>query len=546
VDIARPRLTHWTIATVAFAALAIVHTWPLATNPAVLSLNDNGDAQLNEWILAWVVHQVAADPVHLFDANIFYPARGSLAFSEPLIVPAVASAPIFWLGGSPVLAYNLLLLSGLVLTALAGYAVVFSWTGDRWGGLLAGSLLAFNTHTLTRLPHLQAVHAYGLPLALLFADRLMRRASVAASLGLAASMTVMFYTSGYLVVFATVALAVAIAVRAGEWWGDRRHVLAGFAGAAAAAAVASLPVIVAYRRVAIEQGMVRSLENVRQFSATLHGYLAAAGRLHASTWSGQFSRNPVDTFFPGIVAALLAAWCVLHAVRTRAHAARVAMLAGIGACGFVLSLGVNTPVYGWLFAAFPPVQGLRAAARFGFLFLLAVAVLAGLGLAAVRERVRWRRGAVAAVSLAAVAAVNAEALRAPFTYKAFGGIPRLYSLLGREPGQVVLAEMPFYVPTAVFRNAEYVLNSTAHWRPLLNGYSGYTPASYRELAATLRYFPRPDAIDLMRRSGVTHFTVHPNRFGDNGPDVLEVLSGRKDVELVAVAAGEGIRLYRFR
>ena len=40
-----------------------------------------------------------------------------------------------------------------------------------------------------------------------------------------------------------------------------------------------------------------------------------------------------------------------------------------------------TPVYGWLFAVFPPMQGLRAAARFGNLFLLAVAVLGGLGLA---------------------------------------------------------------------------------------------------------------------------------------------------------------------
>ena len=35
-----------------FVLLAIVHTWPLATRPGVLSRNDNGDAQLNEWISA--------------------------------------------------------------------------------------------------------------------------------------------------------------------------------------------------------------------------------------------------------------------------------------------------------------------------------------------------------------------------------------------------------------------------------------------------------------------------------------------------------------
>ena len=55
--------------------LAIVHTWPLALNLAHLSRNDNGDAQLNEWILAWVAHQLPRDPIHLFEANIFYPAH---------------------------------------------------------------------------------------------------------------------------------------------------------------------------------------------------------------------------------------------------------------------------------------------------------------------------------------------------------------------------------------------------------------------------------------------------------------------------------------
>ena len=49
---------------------------------------------------------------------------------------------------------------------------MFAGPGDRLAALVAGSLFAFNTHTLTRLPHVQALHAYGLPLALLFADRL--------------------------------------------------------------------------------------------------------------------------------------------------------------------------------------------------------------------------------------------------------------------------------------------------------------------------------------------------------------------------------------
>ena len=89
---------------------------------------------------------------------------------------------------------------------------------------------------------------------------------------------------------------------------------------------------------------------------------------------------------------------------------------------------------------------------------------------------------------------------------------RALPLLAGEP-RVVLAEVPFYPRQAVFENAEYVLNSTAHWRPLMNGYSGYTPASYVEFADVFWYFPRDYAIDAMQRAGVTHVMVHPERLG---------------------------------
>src|SRR3989337_1585921 len=121
----------WAGPALACALLAIVHTWPLATAPGTLSQNDNGDAQLNEWIMAWVARQLPRAPAELFQANIFYPAPDALAFSEPLIVPALLGAPVAWSGGSPVLVNNLMVMAGFALTALAGYALIYQWTGDR-------------------------------------------------------------------------------------------------------------------------------------------------------------------------------------------------------------------------------------------------------------------------------------------------------------------------------------------------------------------------------------------------------------------------------
>jgi hypothetical protein len=531
--------------------LAAAHTWPLLLHAGTYSRNDNADTQLNEWILAWVAHELPRDPVHLFEANIFYPAHDALAFSEPLIVPALIGAPLSWAGASPVLVYNLVVVAGYALTAFATFLLVETWTGSFLAGLLAGSLFAFNTHTLTRFAHVQGIHIYGLPLALLAIDRLVRGGSPSlpasvdrswrAVLLLAGAVVTMAYTSGYLVVFAAVMIALVLVTRAIEWWPRKAHVALRLAAAGAIAAIAILPVYLPYRRAARDQHMVRSLDVVRDYSATPAGYLASAGRLHVATWSGRFFKDPVDSFFPGFAVLALAGVAIAAAARRRQAGAdpmraRVGMLVAIGVAGFVLSLGTATPVYGWLFAVFPPMQGLRAAARFGNLFLLAVAVLGGIGL----TRVRWRPAAIALVVL-----VNVESLRAPMAYQPFHGIPAIYTLLAGEPGPVVLAEQPFFPRWAIFQNAPYVLASTAHWRPLMNGYSGYTPDTYQHYADAFWYFPADWAIQAMKDAGVTHVMVHPAAFHKDHQAVLPVLEKRTDFELIAIGDG-GIRLYRLK
>jgi hypothetical protein len=183
------------------------------------------------------------------------------------------------------------------------------------------------------------------------------------------------------------------------------------------------------------------------------------------------------------------------------------------------------------------MQGLRAAARFGNLFLLAIAILGGLGVAALPQR-RW-------LAVLLVVLVNVESLRAPFTYTPFTGIPGIYRLLATEPGPVILAEQPFFPRWAIFQNSHYVLASTAHWRPLMNGYSGYTPESYQHFADSFWYFPEERAIQSMKDAGVTHVVVHVAAFHKDHQAVLPALENRADFELMAIGR-DGIRLYRLK
>ena len=533
--------SHWTQACLLGLAAAIIHTWPLATNPAGLSLHYNSDVMLNEWIVTWIQHQLPRAPLTLFDANIFYPAKNTLAFSEPLIVPALLGYPVRLLGGSPVLVHNLLLLAGLTLSVLAGYALAFRWTGDRGAALLAGFVFTFNPQTLMRIEHLQAVHAYGLPLALLSADALLEGGRRRDALWLALLLAAMAYTSGYLVVFALASIAVLL-VRVRQLADPA--VSTGLLLAAALAIVLVLPLYLQYREAAIDQQMRRPVESVYQFSATPDGFLASYSRLHGWLWNAGAPREFPDAYFPGVVVLVLAIAGLGRAGRPGADRTRILVLLGLVILGSVLSLGTRTPIYGWLFEYAPLVSSLRAAGRFGILFLLGIGVLAAFGLAVLRQRLG--RGPLrAAVTIGVLLGVNAEQLRAPLAFTPYRGIPRPYALLADDPGPVVLVEVPFHLPETIFMNGQYVFNSTAHWRPLMNGYSGYTPASYREYVKSFWDFPDERAVEAMRTAGATHLMLHPRQYGRYADETLKAALANPRLERLAVGRDE-ITLFRIR
>ena len=108
--------------------------------------------------------------------------------------------------------------------------------------------------------------------------------------------------------------------------------------------------------------------------------------------------------------------------------------------------------------------------------------------------------------------------------------PLLYEWLAMQPPGVV-AEVPMPNPPRVpGAEEEHTYMSTFHWKPLVNGYSGYFPPTYLKRVERMSAFPDERSFAQLRYDGVRYLVVHPHHYPrDAGARILEALVARNDL-----------------
>src|SRR6266850_530619 len=114
-------LRRTAVAALVYTIAACALTWPLVLHLHTLfgAIDPTGDPSLNLWALGWDLRTLSAHPSWLlsgrvFDATIFFPAPRTLAYSDHLLLQALALWPIYWISHDLVFCYNVLLIASLV------------------------------------------------------------------------------------------------------------------------------------------------------------------------------------------------------------------------------------------------------------------------------------------------------------------------------------------------------------------------------------------------------------------------------------------------
>ena len=297
-----------------FVVLTLVLTFPLVLHLGS-SVHDPGDPLLNTWILAWNNRQMAG--FHLsgwFDANIYYPNRNTLAYSEHLFSQALVSLPVNLLTGNPILAYNLVLLLGFVTSGFGMYLLARRLSGHLLGSIAAGIIFAFSPFMMAHLPHLQVITAGGIPLTFLFLIRFFDKGRWKDLFLFTLFYVLQALANGYYALFLTILAGLFILVMtvAGRKWkeGHFRIQMAVFAVVALAALG---PFLYHYAQVRNTLGLERGIGAYARPTS----FLATSPQ---NNLYGRVSRQflkPESELFPGAMAFLLAVLGGLSVLRLK-------------------------------------------------------------------------------------------------------------------------------------------------------------------------------------------------------------------------------------
>jgi len=499
----------------AAAAYAIVACWTFRPTPSMLAhtvpafSGIAGDALFLTWGMAHVSRSLLVDPLHLFEAGIFHPARHTLAYGDHMIGQGLLGLPIWLATHNPLLEFNLLTLGSFVLCATAAFRYRRETGGGLAGAAAAGLVFAFTPFRLNSPLWPQVLCTFAMPLAVAAWARWVRdgrRRDLVAWIGwwVVHSLMGMYVAFYFAVVMAILALA-AIA------WApvrDRARLARGTFVAVLATGGLLAPTLWPYVLLRQTQGHVRTIGFGTDWTFLLPG---------PGTWSGLLAGLDgrigvaIASFGPGVFTTALV---VAGIVAARRHAATpwdrflwTANVLGLVAALVIMFVPVDLQL------RVPGFDMMRMTNRAFHVGLLFAAWLAGAAVDALVALgpTRWSRQALALVTTALLVldagAAPAERRRMPVA----GDLPPIYAAV-RDMSDTVLYERTDDLEGA----ARALYFSIFHGKTLVNGYSGFTSPGPAFVNQRLFEFPAESARALLGA-----LDVHAVLVRESSPALLE-------------------------
>ena len=509
---------------------------PIMLLPFSLNINssviDEGDTLINLWTLSWGTHSLLTDPVNYFNANIFYPERLTLAYSEHQYSTVLIFTPLFLIFRNQVIAYNLTFMLSFALSGYFMYLFVRYVTKNRIAGILSGLFFAFFPYRYHQLPRSQLLSIYWMPLSLLWLFKLFEKPDFKRSLlfALFTSLSILasFYL-GFQLLFLLIVMLIFIFFTTRKEFVKKMFFLV---ISILIICLIFLPFVIPYLEISKEfPDFNRSIETTIGYSAEISSFLQF---FESNLLFSRILKNhlngilvPGAGFFPGFTILFLSFLGVIFIRRKTTGFDRDNMWMNISRFGFItvllfsvlMMLGpvlksasfpeIRLPYY-YFYKYFPGFKSMRVPSRFVISTMLSLSVLSGLGF-------NWLQGFVkkikykwvfTSIPIIFCVLIIFENFNYPIDLEKMdikGKLPISYELISRSKCQEIVFD-----PTNAGPLSNYY--STYHFKDVLGGESGYISNFYSELNEIISDSKNPESYDYLEGTGVTKIVLNMNYF----------------------------------
>lgn len=492
-----------------------------------------------------------------WDAPIFHPVADTFAFSEPQ--PAtILVAPVIWLTGSRVLAYNLYLWLSLVLNGVFAERLLRILGVNRFLAVAGGAAMLLLPIVHWQIDVIQLTPIWGILWAWTACSQFGQQPTFPRSVEFGLAIAVTFLVCGHQALFLTVLLIGAV------WpllrhWRKRKTWLSGLCAVAVCGLLVA-PMALRLHRALARAEFERAPALVTQLSAVPGDFTAHTGQalVNVPSWGAR----PHWGLSPGWLRVTWAACGLAFGLGRRRWRRWTVFLLLISLLAFLLSLGPNLHIGQWqpwwtLSQHFPGFSRVRNVFRFAFFVQMAVVLLAIQGLYAIRlwnrwyyRRAGWRRVnhyLIFALALAVVFEIRPSPLSFAHAPNERQNSQWIHFIREHTPPGSAIVCLPVatgYHVDDFDTTTRWMYYGTFHRVPLVNGYSGFFPQEYFDLQDAINAkFIDASILKKLHEAGVEFLVLNTNLVPQQNRQVLSW----DDYHLELVFADPvGIEIYRLR
>lgn len=516
---------------------------------------EENDGRLLAWTLAWDDHMILTDPIHIFQANIYYPNANTLTYSEHGIGISLLALPLYILSnGNPIIGFNFVMLISYFLNAYFTYLLVKYFTKRRAAGIIAGIIYGFCSYKVLNFGHLQNMTIFYMPLLLLLMFKYFDTKKLKFLIGIGLCLLLQSLSSWYHMIF----IFLLFGIFALFFIYTKKLVKKDFIRFGIMLIpvfLVILPFALPYFAFNKENQSAYKLDDLKTYSADFGGYLLPSPNTFLGSEVlpklGITKKSWWENFnFIGYIALTLSIISIVSIRKNEKGKWRFkldkkkSIFAICGAVFFILSFGpflrfndITTRIplpYYLIFKFLTPIRFIRAVARFSTVVFLMISILSGYGYLKLEKRFKSRN---MKWLLLIVISIFIMLEYYPFhdyrTYADVSVVPEVYKEVKENRDVKAIAVLP--IDVGPFVTTGYIYWSGYHLKPIVNGYSGYEPPTYATYRKIITQFPDSLSLAKLYGIGVTHIVVTPEFEGKLSTTYLDLIK-----------EADGYKLYKIK